>query len=125
MVELHAVPCHPGCFPRGTLVETPSGPRGVEAIAVGDTITVVDPTGSATTGEVESIFTTRNLLWRIDVEEESLYTTEVQPLCKVDGTIVPAGELLPGDRVLRYRDGELSQAKIVSVAPTLRNETVF
>src|SRR5688572_2792668 len=28
--ELPLEPCHPGCFPRGTLVETPEGPRPIE-----------------------------------------------------------------------------------------------
>ncbi|MCI0360073.1 MAG: Hint domain-containing protein [Planctomycetaceae bacterium] len=30
--ESHPEPCHPGCFSRGTLVETPAGPRPIEGI---------------------------------------------------------------------------------------------
>jgi hypothetical protein len=50
--EIPAEPCHPGCFPRGTLVETPQGLRPIESLRPGDLIIaarrgiVEDPVGS-------------------------------------------------------------------------------
>src|SRR5690606_29372579 len=38
-------PCHPGCFPEGTLIETTLGPRAIESIEVGDTLLSFTPDG--------------------------------------------------------------------------------
>ena len=43
-------PCHPGCFPRGTLVATPQGLRSIETIVVGDLVTTVLVGGEALAG---------------------------------------------------------------------------
>jgi hypothetical protein len=39
--EILFEPCHPGCFPRGTLIETPDGTRPIESIRVGDPLTAI------------------------------------------------------------------------------------
>ena len=39
-------PCHPGCFPAGTLIATPDGLRRVEAIGPGDVVILVGPDGT-------------------------------------------------------------------------------
>src|SRR5262249_12622495 len=35
LMMMDNTPCHPGCFPAGTPVATPKGPRPVEAVRVG------------------------------------------------------------------------------------------
>ena len=64
-------PCHPGCFPAGTIVHIPGGTKPIERVRVGDVVTTVGPDGVASTGKVASVFVTRNRLVevRTDVEE--------------------------------------------------------
>jgi hypothetical protein len=137
--EVPLEPCHPGCFPRGTLVNTPDGPRAVETIQIGDMLTAILPGGEMVTANVQSVFVTRNRLWKIETEEGALLTTERQPLCRLDassggaaesnvvamGIAVPAGLLEPGDTILRNTSGQLRPVKVLAVVPTERTEKVF
>lgn len=138
--ELALEPCHPGCFPRGTLVTTPEGERPIETIQVGDPLVAVLPDGTTTRAAVQSVFVTRNRLWKIETEEGVLLTTEKQPLCMIGRsdaaggtsrelvpgfTPVPAGKLQPGDRILRRTGGEVRGVQVLSVSPTDRVEKVF
>lgn len=138
--ELPLEPCHPGCFPRGTLVDTPQGERPIETIQVGDALVAALPDGRTTSAAVQSVFVTRNRLWKIETDEGSLLTTEKQPLCTVGRsdaaggtsgelvpgfTPVPAGKLQPGDRILRRTGGEVRGVQVLSVSPTDRVEKVF
>jgi hypothetical protein len=123
--EVLAIPCHPGCFPRGTLVETPAGQRPIELIAQGDVVTAFLPSGEQITASVESIFVTDNRLWRVVTEDGELLTTETQPLCLAADHCVPAGELAPGDEILRWDGGAVHPVKVLSVTPTDRIEQVI
>lgn len=121
----HFEPCHPGCFPRGTLVETPKGPRPIETLQVGDALTIATPNGDSLGGTIQSIFVTTNRLWQIDTSAGSLITTETQPLCSPDGEAVSAGTLEPGDRVLIWQAGQPHAAEVQAVTQTDRTEQVF
>src|SRR5262249_26557113 len=59
-------PCHPGCFPAGTPVATPKGPRPVDRIGVGDEVTTVGEDGKAGATKVRSVFVTFNRLLRVE-----------------------------------------------------------
>lgn len=118
-------PCHPGCFPGGTLVETPTGPRPIETLQVGDGITTVGSDGIPLSATIQSIFVTTNRLWQIDTDAGSLITTETQPLCSPNGEAVGAGTLEPGDHVLVWQVDGPRAAKIQAVTPTNRIETVI
>src|SRR4029450_2554725 len=74
-------PCHPGCFPHGTLVETPRGPRAIGTISVASQVIAYRKTGEQFTARVQSVFNTENRLWRVTTEAGELLTTETQPLC--------------------------------------------
>jgi|GEM_PF-2255729 len=116
-------PCHPGCFPRGTLVETPSGPRPIEAIAVGDAVYSVLPDGSRISLPVMSIFRTTNRLWIVKTSRGELRTTETQPLCVAFDKTVEAGKLQPGDVILAWSsespaDGEVVAAEVTGKIST-------
>lgn len=120
-----AVPCHPGCFPRGTLIATPDGLREIESIAVGDLVTTILPSGASTATAVQSIFTTKNRLWQIDTDGGTIMTTETQPLCTLLTKVVAAGRLKRGDSILLYRGGEVHTVKVVDAAATSQWVTVF
>jgi hypothetical protein len=118
-------PCHPGCFPAGTPVATPHGPRPIESIRGGDVVTLIGPGGAPTGGAVGSTFQTCNRLVEVRTEAGNLLTTETQPLCLAGGELRRAGELAPGDRVWRWEGGERRAAKVLAVVPTGREVAVF
>src|SRR5438874_1482413 len=55
-------PCHPGCFPAGTLVRLPQGVAPIERIGEGDRVMTVGADGKPASGKVVSVFVTRNRL---------------------------------------------------------------
>ncbi len=118
-------PCHPGCFPRGTVVTTPEGPRLIQTIRVGEVVTTVLPTGKAGTAPVQSIFRTDNRLWQVETEAGVLVTTATQPICLRGGGVTPASELQAGDIVIRVGDATVTVAKVISVTATDRTECVY
>lgn len=118
-------PCHPGCFPRGTLVDISRGRQLIETIQAGDVLTTILPSGEPSTATVASVFVTTNVLWSIRTETGILLTTKIQPLCLADGKIKAAGELQAGDLVL-HREGEKIRAvQVMELTSTLRTEQVF
>ena len=118
-------PCHPGCFPRGTLVETPAGRRAIENIVAGDAVIAYRKSGEQFMANVQSVFVTDNRLWRVTTEAGELFTTETQPLCSSIFETRAAGELTPGDAILHW-DGEvLREVTVVAVTRTERCEKVF
>jgi hypothetical protein len=118
-------PCHPGCFPLGTTIETLEGPRPIETVAVGDELVSFDARGASTTATVSSIFTTENRLWQITTNVGTLVSTEAQPLYVELGEARPVGELALGDTLYVYRDGQLQRAKVLAIAETDRAEPVI
>jgi hypothetical protein len=117
-------PCHPGCFPRGTLVMAPGGPRLIETIQPGDALTAFH-NGHLQTSAVQSVFVTSNRLWNVTTQAGVLVTTKIQPLCLSLDHPLPAGDLKPGDTILYSRDGVIRPTQVISVAPTDRTEQVF
>jgi hypothetical protein len=118
-------PCHPGCFPAGTPVQTPRGAKPIESLRAGDAVTVVRPDGASEPCKVQSVFITQNRLLKVETDDGQLFTTETQPLCLVDGTTQAAGELKAGDELFRWRDGKRQIVKVRAVTPTDRVEKVF
>jgi hypothetical protein len=118
-------PCHPGCFPGGTLVNTPRGPRPIDELQVGEFVTTFGSNGGTATARVQSIFVTDNRLWEIRTDQGMLLTTETQPLCVTVGTLRRAGELEPGEAILQYRDGSIVPAVVREVSATDRTGKVF
>ena len=118
-------PCHPGCFPAGTLVDSPQGRRLIEFIEMGDVLTTMSTDGIASTATVTSVFVTTNILWKVRTEAGILQTTKIQPLCLADGKIKAAGELQPGDLVLHREDEVVRAVQVLDVSSTERMAHVF
>jgi hypothetical protein len=123
--EIPLEPCHPGCFPQGTLVLTPSGPRRIESVAAGDEVVAFLSRGERTTRAVQSVFVTSNRLWEVTTEAGTLLTTETQPLCLATGEFRAAGELEPGDVILREAEGAATPTKVLDISRTERIEPVI
>lgn len=118
-------PCHPGCFPAGTMILVPGGKSLVERINAGDVVTTVGPDGKSSKSKVASVFVTRNRLIEVSTDAGKLVTTETQPLALSTGALKGAGELKAGDRIYRWVEGERKAATVKGVTQTLREEKVF
>jgi hypothetical protein len=117
------IPCHPGCFPHGTLIETAAGPRPIEAITVGDEVYSISPEGKKVLLPVVSIFRTTNRLWIVKTNRGELRTTETQPLCQRLDAFIDVGKVQPGEVILNWSDhgspeGEIQQAEVLGKIAT-------
>lgn len=118
-------PCHPGCFPQGTMVETPSGKRAIETLAAGDEVTMIGCDHAPRKATIEDVFVTDNRLWRVETESGVLITTETQPLCLTVDKLKSPGELEAGEKILRWHDGALCAVAVLSVEKTDRVGKVY
>jgi hypothetical protein len=118
-------PCHPGCFPSGTMITTLDGPRPIESIREGDPVTLIGDDGTATSGKVGSTFQTCNRLVEVQTDFGTLLTTRTQPLCLRDGGFRRASDLAEGDYIWRWQHGERQAARVKSVTLTGRETQVF
>lgn len=118
-------PCHPGCFPGGTPVLTPKGPRAIDTIRPGEEVVIVRPDGTTAAARVQSVFVTDNRLLKVETEGGVLLTTLTQPLCLTDGQFRPAGELGKGDTIFVWKGGKRQAVKVLAAALTDREEQVF
>src|SRR5262245_15552193 len=120
-----AAPCHPGCFPAGTLIQVPGGTKSVEQIRKGDPVTTIGADGSAAQTKVVSVFVTKNRLLAVRTDAGDLVTTETQPLALVGGGLRAAGDLKTGDRILRWNGSERRAVTVQSVSAIGRQEPVY
>jgi uncharacterized protein (TIGR03067 family) len=119
------VPCHPGCFPAGTVVRIPDGTKAIERIREGELVTAVDAAGKPSHARVEGVFATRNRVLEVRTDGGTLVTTATQPVGLERGGFRAAGELKPGDRVWRWAGGQRRAAAVTAVTPADREVEVF
>jgi hypothetical protein len=105
-------PCHPGCFPAGTEVQAPGGPRSIETIRAGDDVVVIGPSGKVGTARVASVFVGQALLVEVETDKSRLMTTGKQPLCLMGGETKSAIDLVAGDELVRWQGGKAQPAKV-------------
>src|SRR4051794_34728342 len=74
-------PCHPGCFPAGTLVLLPDGTQRIELLQVGDIVTTIGPDGRPARGVVQHVFISTNRLVAVRTGDAVVLTTDAQPFC--------------------------------------------
>jgi hypothetical protein len=118
-------PCHPGCFPPGTMIEVPTGTKRVDDLRAGDIVTTVGSDGKPARASITAMFMTKNRLVEVNIEGKTLITTMTQPLALADGKVRPAAELQPGDRIEVWSKGERSTATVKSVDVNLRDAPVY
>ncbi len=119
------IPCHPGCFPAGTLVRVPGGAKPIERIHKGEQVTIIDAGGKPSSGKVTDVFVTRNRVLEVRTDGGNLVTTETQPVGLEGGGFKPAAELKPGERVWRWVNGERRAVKVLAVTAADREAEVF
>jgi hypothetical protein len=108
-------PCHPGCFPAGTLVLTPGGPRSIETIRVGDVVLNVPQTGKPTAIKVAAVHVGRSPLVEVETGGGKFLTTAKQPLLLSDGQLRSAGTLTDKDEIVRCHDGRRHNTQVRGV----------
>jgi len=118
-------PCHPGCFPAGTKIAVGSEAKAIETIKVGDSINTMSKDGKSGQGKVTFIFVTKNRLYEVKTDKETLVTTETQPLSLASGVLRAAGELREGDQIIRWLEGARSLVTVKEVVETKRYEPVY
>ena len=118
-------PCHPGCFPAGTAIRTPTGTTPIEKLGEGDLVTSVGADGKAASVKVTGVFRTRNRLLELRVEGDKLVTTETQPIALEAGGFRAAGELKKGDRIWRWVDGKRKAVVVTEVTAAVQEAPVF
>jgi hypothetical protein len=118
------IPCHPGCFPAGTLVRVPQGTAPIERLREGDRVITIGADGTPTPAQVHSVFITRNRLINVRTDRGTLETTQTQPVCLQTGELRAAGELKAGDILWRW-DGAGRQAATVRNVSQGRIAQVF
>lgn len=123
--EMRFPPCHPGCFPAGTLVRMPGGTKAIERIREGDLVTSVDAQGKASPAKVTGVFVTRNRVLEVRTDAGTLVTTATQPVGLAAGGFREAGELKKGDRIWRWENGERRLATVTGVTAADREVDVF
>lgn len=88
------------CFPAGTLVETPSGPKTIEKLSVGDVVWGQDRYGTLVPALVGRTFTRCSLggLIRLRIGGDSVSLTPDHPVYSLDrGDYIGAGSLSTGE----------------------------
>jgi hypothetical protein len=119
------IPCHPGCFPAGTEIQTPAGKKRIEALRQGDVVTVITADGTASSAKIASVFTTTNRLLEVRTDAGTLVATLTQPLVLADGTTRAAGELKAGDRIDRWEGDKRVAVTVKEITLTGREAQVF
>ena len=104
---------------------TPWCPRRIETIEAGDYVLGVDKKGKTHMTKVHSAFVTENYLVEIETDSGRLTTTGKQPLCLACGCCKTAGELVIGDEMLRWENGEVRPTKVQAINRTGRLVQVF
>ncbi len=118
-------PCHPGCFPSGTLVHTPTGTREIQTVKAGETVTIIAADGTVTSGAVEAVFETCNKLLDLTTDAGTIRTTETQPLCRVAGGFAEAGKLKAGDQIWTWANDRRTAATVKEVKAVDGTAAVF
>ena len=114
-----------GCFPAGTRIATPRGTVSIETLATGDEVFAVDADGRTVRTGVKVLFVSRSPVVRIRTGEEVLAATEEHPVSIGRGRFRQAGNLQPGDCILKWRDGRLVERRVHGISHPLGDELVF
>ena len=103
------------CFPEDTTIQTLSGKVKFKDVKVGDKLLALDDDGKITTTTVQKVLTRSvpkseivNLTFDVDGNERSLMCTSEHPVHTSNRGFVPAGKILPTDKVVHVNAGEMA-----------------
>jgi predicted lipid-binding transport protein (Tim44 family) len=114
-----------GCFPAGTPVLTPLGEVPIERIRKGDRVTAVDGNGRPAEAQVQETHTRRSPLLVMQTTRGGLRTTTEHPLALASGGFRPAGDVLPGNAIMAWRDGAMIPAVVTGRRFAEGDEAVY
>jgi len=114
-----------GCFPTGTKIETPEGPVAIESLASGDEVLAVTGDGLTVRTTVKTVFVSKESLVRIKTSGGDLVTTAEHPVSLKEGMFKQAGDLHPGDRILKWKNGRLIAKTVQKILFTEDEGLVF
>ncbi|MGA2465903.1 MAG: polymorphic toxin-type HINT domain-containing protein [Thermodesulfobacteriota bacterium] len=114
-----------GCFPPGTRIATPNGLAAIEALTTGDEVLAVDRDGQTVRTAVKTIFVSRNSVMRIETNGGLLVATKEHPVSLLGGRFRQAGDLRPGDRIVKWKDGRLVAKTVRKIFPVEGEGMVF
>ena len=114
-----------GCFPAGTRIATPKGAIAIESLASGDEVLAVTEQGLTVRTTVKTVFVSKETLVRIKTSGGNLVTTSEHPVRLKEGMFKQAGDLHPGDHILKWKNGRLTAKTVRNVLPTEDEALVF
>jgi predicted lipid-binding transport protein (Tim44 family) len=114
-----------GCFPAGTVIQTPTGRTPIEKLSAGDRVRAVNTEGKTIEAGVEKLFATRSAIITIETERGALRTTPEHPVGLPGGSFLEAGKLRPGQKVLVWNDGILNPAGVIRTSTQQHEEVVY
>jgi predicted lipid-binding transport protein (Tim44 family) len=114
-----------GCFPAGTRIATPLGPVSIDRLASGDEVLAVESDGRTVRTTVKVLFISKSPVMQVKMCGEVLAATEEHPVAIGKGRFRQAGELRPGDCILRWKDGRLVERKVHGISRQAGGELVF
>ena len=118
-------PCHPGCFPKGSLVRAGDKLIPIEKLHVGDEVTVLDAKGEVAAAKIVEAFENRNALIEIRTKDNKLVTTKSQPLAIEGGEFRAAGDVKAGDVLLRWTGEKPEAAPVTEIVPAADDAAVY
>jgi predicted lipid-binding transport protein (Tim44 family)/intein/homing endonuclease len=114
-----------GCFPAGTKVATPNGSVAIETLAAGDEVLAVTNEGVTLPTPVKEIFISKNQVLKIETNGGMLVATEEHPVGLGGGRFRSAGNLRPGDRIVKWKEGRLVSRTVRRISAVEGEELVF
>jgi predicted lipid-binding transport protein (Tim44 family) len=114
-----------GCFPAGTRIATPKGAIAIESLASGDEVLAVTEQGLTVRTTVKTVFVSKETLVRIKTSGGNLVTTSEHPVRLKEGMFKQAGDLHPGDHILKWKNGRLTAKTVRNILPTEDEALVF
>jgi len=114
-----------GCFPPGTKIATPEGLVAIETLTAGDEVLAVNRDGQTVRTTVRTIFVSRNSVMRIETNGRPLVATEEHPVSLSGGRFRQAGDLRPGDRIVKWKHGRLVAKTVRRIFPVEGEGMVF
>ncbi len=116
-----------GCFPAGTEVQTPQGPRPIEKLVRGDPVIGHDPMSGATLQDRVKLVERRpatDIMTLELTDGSTLRATTEHPFWVIGSGWVRAKELLTGDAI-RTLDGDITVKRLSAPAPGAKPEYVY